>query len=108
MPVKKTKLKIVADFEEDELDNIVTIFKTLSDPSRLKIIAALTQTRNLCVSDLANRLSMSISRVSHHLSILQSLGFMKHKQEGKQVYYRIDDDCITDMMERAREHVRGN
>lgn len=108
MSVKKSRSRIILKFEEDELANVVTIFKALADPSRLRIIAALTRNQDLCVSDLADLLTMSVSRVSHHLSMLENLGFMKHKQTGKQVYYRIDDDCITDIMARAQEHVRGN
>jgi DNA-binding transcriptional ArsR family regulator len=50
---------------------------------------------------------MPISRVSHHLSTLKKLGFVRSKQEGKQVFYFIDDDCITDIMKRARDHVAG-
>ncbi len=83
------------------------IFKALSDISRLRILETLSKGENLCVSDIANQLKMSISRVSHHLSLLDTLGFLDHSQDGKQVYYTIDDDCITDIMTRAREHVRG-
>ena len=92
---------------DDELQKMVTIFKALSDSSRLRIIGSLTKESDLCVSDLANELDMSISRVSHHLSLLDNLGFLKHSQSGKHVYYAIDDDCITDIMMRAQEHVRG-
>ena len=94
-------------FKKNELEDIVTMFKALGDPSRVKIIALLTREANLCVSGIADRLDMSISRVSHHLKLLEHLGFVKHRQEGKQVYHRIEDDCIIDIMGRAQEHVRG-
>ncbi|TFG34666.1 ArsR family transcriptional regulator [Candidatus Thorarchaeota archaeon] len=104
---KHSRSRIALNFEEADLSSVVTIFKALADPSRLRIIAALTEKEDLCVSDIATLLAMSISRVSHHLSLLENLGFMKHKQVGKQVYYKIDDDCIIDIMVRAQEHVRG-
>ena len=94
-------------FRKNELEDIVTMFKALGDPSRVEIIALLTREANLCVSAIADRLDMSISRVSHHLKLLEHLGFVKHRQEGKQVYHRIEDDCIIDIMARAQEHVRG-
>ena len=94
-------------FRKNELEDIVTIFKALGDPSRVKIVALLTREPNLCVSDIAHKLEMSVSRVSHHLKLLEHLGFVKHRQEGKQVYHRIEDDCIIDIMARAQEHVRG-
>ncbi len=92
---------------KEELQRMITIFKALADSSRLMILATLAKGEDLCVSDLANKLDMSISRVSHHLSLLDNLGFLRHAQDGKQVYYAIDDDCITDIMMRAQEHVRG-
>jgi DNA-binding transcriptional ArsR family regulator len=94
-------------YNEDEIDKVVTMFRALSDPTRLQVITVLTGKKQLCVSDIAQKLKMSISRVSHHLSMLEKLGFTRHKQDGKKVYYRIDDDCILDIMERAKEHVRG-
>jgi DNA-binding transcriptional ArsR family regulator len=92
---------------EDEIEKVVTMFKALSDPTRLQVISVLTKNKQLCVSDIAELLKMSISRVSHHLSMLEKLGFTRHKHEGKKVYYSIDDDCILDIMARAKEHVRG-
>lgn len=94
-------------FRKNELTDIVTMFKALGDTSRVKIIALLTREPNLCVSDIGNKLNMSVSRVSHHLKLLEHLGFVTHRQEGKQVYHRIEDDCIIDIMARAQEHVRG-
>ena len=94
-------------FRKNELSELVIMFKALADPSRLKVIALLTREPNLCVSDIAKKLNMSISRVSHHLKLLEHLGFVKHRQEGKQVYHNIEDDCIIDIMARAQEHVRG-
>jgi len=94
-------------FRKNELTDLVTIFKALGDESRVQIIALLTREPNLCVSDIGHKLDMSISRVSHHLKLLEHLGFVAHRQEGKQVYHRIEDDCIIDIMARAQEHVRG-
>jgi len=95
-------------YDEEEVYSVVAMFKALSDPSRLQIISVLSQERSICVSDIAQLLNMSISRVSHHLGILEKLGFTRHKQNGKQVYYTIDDDCIVDILARAHEHVRGS
>ncbi len=95
-------------FNNDELDQVVSIFKALSDHSRIQVLSALTSRKSLCVSDIAGHLNMPISRVSHHLSILKMLGFVKSRQEGKQVFYSIEDECVTDIMKRARDHVAGD
>ena len=107
MATAKRKTRTQIEFEENELDDVIDIFRALSDHSRVLIISALTRQESLCVSDIADLLDMPISRVSHHLSTLKMLGFVKSKQEGKQVFYSIDDECITDIMKRARDHVAG-
>ena len=108
MAVTKKKAHTKIEFEDNELDDVIDIFRALSDHSRVRILSALTRQESLCVSDIAESLKMPISRVSHHLSTLRMLGFVKSKQDGKQVFYSIDDDCITDIMKRARDHVAGS
>jgi DNA-binding transcriptional ArsR family regulator len=107
MTAVKKKARTQIEFEDNELDNVIDIFRALSDHSRVRIISALAPQESLCVSDIAELLEMPISRVSHHLSTLKMLGFVKPRQEGKKVFYSIDDDCITDIMKRARDHVAG-
>jgi len=92
----------------DNLKALVRIFKALSDQSRLRIIAILAEDRKRNVSEIANALGMSISSVSHHLSILGNLGFAGKKRSGKQVYHSLDDQCVRDILKRAIEHVSGN
>ena len=92
----------------DDLEALVRIFKALSDQSRLRIIATLAENRRQNVSEIANELGMSISSVSHHLSILGNLGFVGKKRNGKQIYHSLDDQCVRDILNRAIEHVSGN
>jgi DNA-binding transcriptional ArsR family regulator len=108
MAAAKKKAHTKIKFEDNELDDVINIFRALSDHSRVRILSALTNQESLCVSAIAESLKMPISRVSHHLSTLRMLGFVRSKQDGKQVFYSIDDDCITDIMKRARDHVAGN
>jgi DNA-binding transcriptional ArsR family regulator len=107
MATARRKTKSQIEIEDNELDDVIDIFRALSDHSRVRIISTLTRRESLCVSDIAESLEMPISRVSHHLSTLKMLGFVKSKQDGKQVFYSLDDDCITDIMKRARDHVAG-
>ena len=107
LTVKNSHPASKVKFRKNELEDIVIMFKALGDPSRLEIVALLTREPNLCVTDIGEKLKMSISRVSHHLKLLEHLGFVKHRQEGKKVYHRIEDDCIIDIMARAHEHVKG-
>jgi DNA-binding transcriptional ArsR family regulator len=107
MVTLKNNARTSIEFEKNELDDVIDIFKALSDHSRVRILSTLTHNESLCVSYIAELLGMPISRVSHHLSTLKMLGFVKSRQDGKQVFYSIDDDCIIDIMKRARDHVAG-
>lgn len=79
-------------------------FKALSDPSRVRIISALSQAE-LCVHDLAAALGMSQSAVSHQLRSLREMRLVRYRKQGRHVYYQLDDDHIRDLFQRGLEHV---
>ena len=79
-------------------------FQAMADPSRIRLISALMETE-LCVCDLAAVLGMSQSAVSHQLRSLRDLRLVKHRKEGRIVYYALDDQHIRDLFQRSREHV---
>ena len=79
-------------------------FKALSDPTRVRIISALSHTE-LCVCDLAATLGMSQSAISHQLRTLRQLRLVKNRKEGRQVYYTLDDDHIYELFQRGLDHI---
>jgi ArsR family transcriptional regulator len=80
-------------------------FKALSDPTRVRIISALSQSE-LCVCDLAATLGMSQSAISHQLRLLRTLRLVKGSKRGRMVYYSLDDDHIDGLFRHGMEHVR--
>jgi DNA-binding transcriptional ArsR family regulator len=79
-------------------------FKALSDPSRVRIVSLLARSE-LCVCDLAAALDMSQSAVSHQLRTLRDLHLVRWRREGRQIFYALDDEHVTDLFERGLEHV---
>ncbi len=65
------------------------IFKTLSDPNRLRILKML-QVRSLCVCEITSVLDIGTPTVSRHLSILKKSGFILDEKDGKWVNYMIN------------------
>ena len=65
------------------------IFKSLSDPNRLRILKML-QTKSLCVCEITDILRLATSTVSKHLSILKAAGFIIEEKDGKWVNYLIN------------------
>jgi ArsR family transcriptional regulator len=80
-------------------------FAALSDTTRLRIIEALAL-EELCVSDLCHVLGgLSQSAVSHQLRTLRNLRLVKHRRDGRLVYYALDDDHIRRLFDQGLEHV---
>lgn len=69
--------------------NVAQILKLLGDPSRLRIVYALTAEREVNVTALARKLRLSQPTVSRHLSILRMSGLAENRRAGKEIYYAI-------------------
>jgi ArsR family transcriptional regulator len=83
---------------------VASLFDALSDPTRVRMIAALSHTE-LCVNDLAALLGMNQSAVSHQLRLLRALRLVRDRRDGRIVFYTLDDDHIHDLFHRGLEHV---
>ena len=84
---------------------VAQLFKALSDPSRVRIIAALMH-KELCVHDLAAILDMSPSAVSHQLRSLREMQLVRFRREGRHVFYQLDDEHISELFIGGVAHVR--
>jgi DNA-binding transcriptional ArsR family regulator len=84
---------------------VAELFKALSDPTRVRIISALSKTE-LCVYDLAAALGMSQSAVSHQLRSLREMRLVRYRKEGRHVYYQLDDEHIGHLFQLGLEHVK--
>ncbi len=107
--IKVINEKAVKEVNSKMLDNNVIqklseIFKVLSDPTRVKILYALS-IRELCVCELSAILGMSQSAVSHQLRLLRSYELVKYRREGKSVYYSLHDDHVVKLIKVGVEHV---
>ncbi len=82
---------------------IADAFKALSDPTRVRIIAAIFDNER-CVHDLCVELELEQSAVSHQLRALRNQGLVRHRKAGRHVYYALDDDHVKALFAVAREH----
>lgn len=72
------------------MKNISTIFKSLGDETRLRILSLLLEKDELCVCYLMDVLQLPQSTVSRHLSLLKKAGWLKDRREGVWIYYSIN------------------
>ena len=99
--VYNTKKKL----EEIKIFNDVSnFFKIIGDTTRAKILFSLDN-NEMCVCDIANTLGMSKSSISHQLSVLKENGIIKSRRSGKEVYYTLDDEHVSEVFEVALEHI---
>jgi ArsR family transcriptional regulator, lead/cadmium/zinc/bismuth-responsive transcriptional repressor len=85
--------------------HLARTFQALSDPTRVRLISALTRAE-LCVCDLAAVLGMSQSAVSHQLRTLRNLRLVKSRREGREIFYTLDDEHIRELFELGLQHIQ--
>ena len=83
---------------------VAEIFKALADPTRVRILHALSHAE-LCVGDLAAVLEMTESAVSHQLRLLRGLRVVRARREGRLVFYTLDDEHVTRLFQLSLEHL---
>jgi len=101
--------KVLKIMKEKKLDSDVVyelaeFFKTMGDPTRIKILYALKE-RELCVCELSELLEMSSSAVSHQLRVLRNNHLVKFRKEGRSVYYSLDDNHVICLFGQGLEHI---
>lgn len=69
------------------------IFKSLSDPNRIRILKML-QVKPLCVCEITEILGLAPSTVSEHLSVLKKSGFIVDKKDGKWINYHLKSNSV--------------
>jgi len=91
--------------DERLAEQLAELFRTLSDPSRVRIIAALLQ-GEVNVSTLAEIVGISESAVSHQLRSLRQMRLVRARKQGREVYYSLDDDHVIDLFQRGLDHIQ--
>ena len=76
----------------------------LGEPNRLGLVLACLD-QPVSVGDMASRLTLSQSLVSHHLRLLRAARLLKADRRGKQVYYSIADAHVRDMLKNMIDHL---
>ncbi len=87
------------------MQNEATIFKVLSDPTRLRLAVLLSLHTEICVCELAQAISVPDFKISRHLSIMRAAGLVEARREGTWMFYRLSA-ARTPLEERLLECLR--
>lgn len=71
--------------------------KTLAHPHRLRIIQMLLHDR-YTVGELAEACAIPSPMASGHLRLMQRCGLLNQEREGRNIYYRIAEPCLKDIL----------
>jgi DNA-binding transcriptional ArsR family regulator len=100
-PVNVRKIAAAA---EQSVDELAEIFKILGDPTRLRLLAALTDGGEMCVHELCARLGMSQTAVSHQLRTLREARLVRPRRAGREIFYALDDEHVVALLQAGLRH----
>ena len=90
--------------KEHTSTHLADLFSALSDPTRLRIISVLLDCE-MNVGEIAARLEMTESAVSHQLRGLRQMKLLRSRKNGRQVFYALDDDHVAELYRLGLDHV---
>ena len=97
-------MKEIEAIKESNLFELAELFKVFGDSTRIKILYALfDKERN--VSDIAEKLNMNQSAISHQLRVLKNSKLVKNKRNGKSIYYSLADSHVKTIISQGMEHI---
>jgi ArsR family transcriptional regulator, lead/cadmium/zinc/bismuth-responsive transcriptional repressor len=91
--------------DEQIAAQVAELFRSFSDTSRVRILSVLVS-GELNVGALAKIVGISESAVSHHMRGLRQMRLVSTRKDGKEVFYRVDDEHIIELFQQGVRHVQ--
>lgn len=86
----------------DRAERLADLFHALSDPTRLRILAALRNGEQ-CVCNLTGLLVAQQSRLSFHMKTLKDAGLVRDRREGRWIHYSLVPEAVEEIREALQE-----
>jgi DNA-binding transcriptional ArsR family regulator len=95
-------MKLVENILGDRLDKAARCLRVLAHPTRLLLIHLLGEGER-SVQELVKLAQASQSSVSQHLNLLQDKEILESRRAAQQVFYRIKDSRMLQLLTLTRE-----
>lgn len=92
------------ELDHDQADELAEVFRLLGESNRLRLICACLD-ESVSVHDLAERLGITPSLVSHHLRLMRAARLMRAEKRGRQVFYRAADEHVRRVLHDMTAHL---
>jgi ArsR family transcriptional regulator len=98
-------------------EELVSVFKALGDPTRLKILELLKsrgksccdliarEERGLCACDIEEAVGLSQAAISHHMGLLRRAGLVEADKRGRWMFYRRNEAALAGLAETVAKAV---
>ena len=94
-------MKEVGDLEQVYIDT-AKILKAISDPKRLRIVDMLS-CGELCACKILEAFHITQPTLSHDMRVLTEAGIVNDRREGKNIFYSLDQERLTEFQGTLRE-----
>jgi len=78
--------------------NGVSLLKCICDETRFEILEMLQKEKELCVTDIVEKLQKDQPLISHHLKTLKKCGIVISRDEGKRAMYKISSSHLAELI----------
>lgn len=89
----------VLELKPDQLEKASNMLKALAHPVRIAILNLLQDGTKLTVTEIHEKLNIEQSTTSHHLGILKDKNVLASKRDGKNTYYFLKHDELSQVIE---------
>jgi ArsR family transcriptional regulator len=78
----------------EHLEHSAAVFKALSDPTRLRILRAISQMSELCECNIVPTFNLSQPTISYHIKVLREAGLVQSERRGQWVWHRVNQKSL--------------
>lgn len=89
---------------QHETEILAETFRLLGDATRLRILLVCLSGAH-SVGEIADKLGLSQSLVSHHLRLLRGARLVRGQRRARQVFYALADEHVSDMLADMASHI---
>lgn len=84
---------------------VIHILQVLGDTSRYKMFKILLEKKQLCVSEIASKLNVSVPAVSQHFRTFELVGIVEKERMGQKICYQLkeDDELVNQLVKIAQK-----
>ncbi|MDX9882263.1 MAG: metalloregulator ArsR/SmtB family transcription factor [Prolixibacteraceae bacterium] len=87
------------EMDIDRLEMAASMLKAMAHPMRIAILKHLESGKKLTVTEIHELLGIEQSTTSHHLGILKDKGVLCSKREGKNTFYYLKHDTLSQVID---------